>query len=85
MLEVSPVRAFSDYIWLIRTLGDPAGAAVVEPGDARPVEDVLDREGLRLRAIFLTTGSRRRRPRARLQTRRAGTRSGARGQARGKP
>ena len=51
MLEVSPVRAFSDnYIWLIRTLGDPAGAAVVEPGDARPVEDVLDREGLRLRA-----------------------------------
>ena len=63
MLEVSPVRAFSDnYIWLIRTLGDPAGAAVVEPGDARPVEDVLDREGLRLRA---TLG--------------AGTRSGARG------
>jgi hypothetical protein len=55
MLEVSPVRAFSDnYIWLIRTLGDPAGAAVVEPGDARPVEDVLDREGLRLRAIFVT-------------------------------
>ena len=53
MLEVSPVRAFSDnYIWLIRTLGDPAGAAVVEPGDARPVEDVLDREGLRLRAIL---------------------------------
>jgi glyoxylase-like metal-dependent hydrolase (beta-lactamase superfamily II) len=55
MLEVSPVRAFSDnYIWLIRTLGDPAGAAVVEPGDARPVEDVLDREGLRLRASFVT-------------------------------
>ena len=55
MLEVSPVRAFLDnYIWLIRTLGDPAGAAVVEPGDARPVEDVLDREGLRLRAIFVT-------------------------------
>ena len=54
MLKVSPVRAFSDYIWLIRTLVDPAGAAVVEPGDARPVEDVLDREGLRLRAIFVT-------------------------------
>ena len=51
MLEVSPVRAFSDnYIWLRRTLGDPAGASVVESGDARPVEDVLDREGLRLRA-----------------------------------
>ena len=55
MLEVSPVRAFSDnYIWLIRTPGDPAGAAVVDPGDARPVEDALDREGLRLRAIFVT-------------------------------
>ena len=37
MLEVSPVRAFSDnYIWLIRAPGDPAGAAVVDPGDARP-------------------------------------------------
>ena len=53
MLEVSPVRAFSDnYIWLIRAPGDPAGAAVVDPGDARPVEDALDREGLRLRALF---------------------------------
>ena len=55
MLEVSPVRAFSDnYIWLICTPGDSAGAAVVEPGDARPVEEALDREGLRLRAIFVT-------------------------------
>lgn len=46
MLEVSPVRAFSDnYIWLGRTPGDLAGAAVVDPGDARPVEDALDREG----------------------------------------
>jgi len=55
MLEVSPVRAFSDsYIWLIRTPGDPAGAAIADPGDARPVEDALEREGLRLRAIFVT-------------------------------
>jgi hydroxyacylglutathione hydrolase len=55
MLEVSPVRAFSDnYIWLIRTPGDPAGAAVVDPGDARPVEEALDRDGLRLRAILVT-------------------------------
>lgn len=36
MLAVSPVRAFSDnYIWLIRTPGDPSGAAVVDPGEAR--------------------------------------------------
>ena len=55
MLEVSPVRAFSDnYIWLMRALGDPAGAAVVESGDARPVRDVLDRQGLRLRTTFVT-------------------------------
>ena len=63
MLEVSPVRAFSDnYIWLIRTPGDPAGAAVVDPGDARPVEDALDREGLRLRAIFDSRHARCRHP-----------------------
>ena len=55
MLDVSPVRAFSDnYIWLIRTPGDPSGAAVVDPGDARPVEDALDQQGLALRAIFVT-------------------------------
>src|SRR5687767_6874453 len=53
MLEVSPVRAFPDnYIWLIRAPGDPVGAAVVDPGDARPAEDALDREGLRLSALF---------------------------------
>ncbi len=55
MLEVSPVRAFSDnYIWLIRTPGDPTGAAVVDPGDARPVEAALKEQGLALRAIFVT-------------------------------
>ena len=85
MLEVSPVRAFSDnYIWLIRTLGDPAGAAVVEPGDARPVEDVLDREGLRLRASSSSPDPSEESA-SPLQTRGAGTRSGARGRARGKP
>jgi len=86
MLEVSPVRAFSDnYIWLIRTLGDPAGAAVVEPGDARPVEDVLDREGLRLRASSSPPDHVGGVREPALHTRGAGTRSGARGQARGKP
>jgi hydroxyacylglutathione hydrolase len=39
---------------LIRTSGDPAGAAVVDPGDARPVEEALDREGVRLRASGVT-------------------------------
>ena len=55
MLEVSPVRAFSDnYIWLIRTPGDPSGAAVVDPGDARPVEDALEQQKLALRSILVT-------------------------------
>ena len=55
MLEVSPVRAFSDnYLWLIRTPGDPAGAVVVDPGDARPVQVALEKQGLELRAILVT-------------------------------
>jgi hydroxyacylglutathione hydrolase len=50
--EVVPVRAFSDnYIW---TLRDGSRAAVVDPGDAKPVIDYLDREGLELVAILNT-------------------------------
>jgi hydroxyacylglutathione hydrolase len=55
MLDVSPVRAFSDnYIWLIRTPADRGGAVVVDPGDARPVEKALEQHGLRLRAVLVT-------------------------------
>jgi hydroxyacylglutathione hydrolase len=55
MLQVSPVRAFSDnYIWLIRAPADPAAAVVVDPGDDRPVEQALQAQGLRLGAIFVT-------------------------------
>jgi len=55
MLNVSPVRAFSDnYIWLIRAPADPAAAVVVDPGDDRPVEQALEQHGLRLRAILVT-------------------------------
>ncbi len=55
MLDVSPVRAFSDnYLWLIRAPLDPRGAVVVDPGDARAVEDALERQGLSLRAILVT-------------------------------
>ena len=51
-LDVVPVRAFSDnYIW---TLRDESHAAVVDPGDAAPVIDYLDREGLELAAILNT-------------------------------
>jgi len=55
MLEVSPVRAFSDnYLWLMRTPGDQAGAVVVDPGDARPVQVALEKQDLQLRAILVT-------------------------------
>ncbi len=55
MLEVSPVRAFSDnYLWLMRAPGDRAGAVVVDPGDARPVQVALEEQGLQLRAILVT-------------------------------
>ena len=50
--EVVPVRAFSDnYVWTIR---DRTHAAVVDPGDAAPVMEYLDREGLALVAIINT-------------------------------
>lgn len=51
---ISAIRAFDDnYIWLLRA---PAGrmAAVVDPGDAGPVEAALERDGLELSAIVLT-------------------------------
>jgi hydroxyacylglutathione hydrolase len=50
--EIVPLRAFSDnYIW---TLRDATSAAVVDPGDARPVIDYLEHEGLELVAILNT-------------------------------
>ena len=52
MLEIVPVKAFKDnYIW---TLRDGKRAAVVDPGDARPVIDYLAREKLDLVAILAT-------------------------------
>ncbi len=50
--EVVPLRAFSDnYIWTIRDAGH---AAVVDPGDAAPVLEYLNREKLKLVAILNT-------------------------------
>lgn len=51
-LTVIAVPAFKDnYLWLLVRGSD---AVVVDPGDAAPVEDVLARQGLTLRAILLT-------------------------------
>jgi hydroxyacylglutathione hydrolase len=52
MLEIVPVNAFRDnYIW---TLRDARHAAVVDPGEARPVLEFLARENLRLVAVLAT-------------------------------
>jgi len=52
MLEIVPLPAFQDnYIW---TLHSGKFAAVVAPGEARPVRDYLEREGLTLAAILAT-------------------------------
>jgi len=50
--EVIPLRAFKDnYIW---TLRNDRHAVVVDPGDAQPALDYLQREGLALAAILAT-------------------------------
>lgn len=51
-LRYVALPAFSDnYIWLI---DDGRNALVVDPGQAAPVFEALEREGLRLAAILLT-------------------------------
>lgn len=52
MFDVIRIPAFKDnYIWLLRS---GAAAVVVDPGDAQPVLDVLEHEGLSLSAILIT-------------------------------
>lgn len=54
MLEIRPIPAFSDnYIWLLVNPGD-ARVAVVDPGDAAPVEQALRAGGFELGAIIVT-------------------------------
>ena len=52
MITIIPIPAFADnYIWALR---DGGHAVVVDPGDAQPVLDYLDNEGLALTAILVT-------------------------------
>jgi hydroxyacylglutathione hydrolase len=52
MLQIEAIPAFADnYIWLLRR---GAAAAVVDPGDAEPVIEVLAAGGLALEAVLLT-------------------------------
>lgn len=51
-VTIAPIRAFKDnYIWCLRR--DDA-AVVVDPGDAEPVLEYLEAEGLTLKAILNT-------------------------------
>ena len=52
-LDITAIPAFEDnYIWLIKAGGK--ACAVVDPGDADPVLEVLEKQGLDLRYILLT-------------------------------
>ncbi len=54
MLNVIRVNAFTDnYIWLVQGSGS-SKVAIVDPGDARPVLDTLNREKLEPVAILIT-------------------------------
>jgi hydroxyacylglutathione hydrolase len=55
MLDIRPIRAFSDnYIWVVDGTSDPRVVAVVDPGDATPVLEALAAGGLSLAAILVT-------------------------------
>jgi hydroxyacylglutathione hydrolase len=52
MMLIHAVPAFQDnYIWVLAEGGE---AAVVDPGDAKPVQRFLDEQGLKLAAILAT-------------------------------
>jgi hydroxyacylglutathione hydrolase len=54
-LHVRPIPAFKDnYIWLLEGPDDPGVVAVVDPGQAAPVQSALAAGGFRLDAILLT-------------------------------
>lgn len=51
-MKLIPLPAFADnYIWLLH---DGQKALVVDPGDAKPVLDSLQREGVQLQTILVT-------------------------------
>ena len=52
MLNIIPIPAFADnYIWLLHHNGY---AVVVDPGDATPVIEILQKLNLTLAAILIT-------------------------------
>src|ERR1700744_3773729 len=54
-LNVRPIRPlFDNYIWLIESPAAPSQVVAVDPGEAAPVIDYLERRNLKLAAILLT-------------------------------
>ncbi|MFC2993653.1 hydroxyacylglutathione hydrolase [Halomonas tibetensis] len=54
MLSVTPIPAFGDnYIWLLRQ-DTSSEIGVVDPGDAAPVIELIEREGLTLSTVLIT-------------------------------
>lgn len=53
-LQITAIPGFTDnYFWLL-TRPDTTAAVVVDPGDAAPVQQYLQQQGLRLAAILIT-------------------------------
>jgi hydroxyacylglutathione hydrolase len=54
MITVTPIPAFNDnYIWMLH-LDDSDRVVVVDPGDAAPVLEILQKQNLTLDAILIT-------------------------------
>ncbi len=53
-MEITAIKAFSDnYIWMIKNKND-SSVVIVDPGDAKPVVDILRKQKLTLSAILIT-------------------------------
>ena len=52
MINIKPLKAYTDnYIWLLETNEE---VSVVDPGDAKPVLDYLNKNNKNLRDILIT-------------------------------
>jgi len=55
MLQVTPFPALRDnYIWLIHGSSDPSRIAIVDPGEAGPLQEYLSQHALQPEAILIT-------------------------------
>ena len=51
-ISIHPIKSFTDnYIWMIKKNKD---AVIVDPGDASPVLEILQKENIHLQTILIT-------------------------------